>query len=383
MSSEPIYRKAAETALIDKGAVGEFAERLFKPSLDQVMQELREQSKLSGEALQKKALDELRLPAIGCFVAGTLVHTKEGLKPIEQIKVGDWVLSRPENPEQGTETGYKRVTKTFRFEDKEVVRFWWERSGNTDQCAPGDSVYVTPNHPVWLNPHGWVAMGRLHLPGKGRPGTIHRGDDEWLNKELVLADGSSGAMLDVFDLYRTDRPEIAFHEEDGWGYGALLDFAQVSPVYGEDLPYDYENWGDPVNETRERYTTTVYNIEVEDWHTYFVGKTGLWVHNTNCLEATLEVAPGKGDVDELIKGALQFGNESQFKHLTKAELNHFLGKPGNSHVEGFAIIRMDGGGKYLDYELAQVGLPNGLKFEDDGLGRLIDKGTGMRYGNRG
>lgn len=51
----------------------------------------------------------------------------------------------------------------------------------------------------------------------------------------------------------------------------------------------------------------MYNIEVEDWHTYFVGTTGLWVHNTNCLEATLEVAPGKGDVDELIKGALQFG----------------------------------------------------------------------------
>lgn len=27
-----------------------------------------------------------------CFVAGTLVHTKEGLKPIEQIQVGDWAL---------------------------------------------------------------------------------------------------------------------------------------------------------------------------------------------------------------------------------------------------------------------------------------------------
>lgn len=220
-------------------------------------------------------------PAIGCFIAGTLVHTKDGLKPIEQIKVGDWVLSRPENPEQGTDTAYKCVTKTFRFEDKEVVRFWWtpKPGGGFEKT---ESVYATPNHPVWLNPNGWVAMGRLHLPGKGKPGTIHRGDDEWLNKELVLADGSTGAMLDVFDLYRTDSADVAFHEEDGWGFGGLVIFSGDQPVFSEDMPYDYEKWGDPVNETRERYTTTVYNIEVEDWHTYFVGKTGLWVHNTNC-----------------------------------------------------------------------------------------------------
>ena len=27
------------------------------------------------------------------------------------------------------------------------------------------------------------------------------------------------------------------------------------------------------------YTTTVYNLEVEDFHTYYVGKAGVWVHN--------------------------------------------------------------------------------------------------------
>ncbi|MBL8484885.1 MAG: hypothetical protein JNJ60_22000, partial [Rhodocyclaceae bacterium] len=32
----------------------------------------------------------------GCFVAGTLVHTRDGLKRIEDIRVGDWVLSQPE-----------------------------------------------------------------------------------------------------------------------------------------------------------------------------------------------------------------------------------------------------------------------------------------------
>ncbi|MCU7556883.1 polymorphic toxin-type HINT domain-containing protein [Macrococcus capreoli] len=45
-----------------------------------------------------------------CFVAGTLVQTKFGLKPIEAIQVGDEVLSRC------METGYvsyKSVTETF------------------------------------------------------------------------------------------------------------------------------------------------------------------------------------------------------------------------------------------------------------------------------
>jgi hypothetical protein len=33
------------------------------------------------------------------FVAGTLIHTQTGLKPIEQIQVGDFVLSKPESGE--------------------------------------------------------------------------------------------------------------------------------------------------------------------------------------------------------------------------------------------------------------------------------------------
>jgi hypothetical protein len=39
----------------------------------------------------------------------------------------------------------------------------------------------------------------------------------------------------------------------------------------------YQNEPDP-NDYRT-FRTTVYNIEVEDFHTYFVGELGLWVHN--------------------------------------------------------------------------------------------------------
>ncbi len=41
------------------------------------------------------------------FVAGTLVHTDKGLVPIQDIKVGDRVLSKDENGEGETE--YKKV----------------------------------------------------------------------------------------------------------------------------------------------------------------------------------------------------------------------------------------------------------------------------------
>lgn len=163
---------------------------------------------------------------------------------------------------------------------------WLEKLFDADPCNYGNenivdmanwvTVYVTPNHPVWLHPHGWVPMGRLYLPEKLRPGTIDRDYGEWMGRELILADGKPGAMLDVMDLYRTDRPEIAFEEEDDCDWGGLVDFSGPAPKFvpGE-LAYDYEKWGDANQELGEYYTTTVYNIEVEDWHTYFVSKTGL------------------------------------------------------------------------------------------------------------
>ena len=53
----------------------------------------------------------------GCFIAGTLVTTSSGLKPIEEIVIGDYVLSR--NEETG-EDSYKKVTDTLARSTQEI-----------------------------------------------------------------------------------------------------------------------------------------------------------------------------------------------------------------------------------------------------------------------
>ena len=54
------------------------------------------------------------------FVAGALVHTDKGLVPIEQLKVGDKVLSKHESG-QG-ELAYKAITRTFKSPEKQPLR---------------------------------------------------------------------------------------------------------------------------------------------------------------------------------------------------------------------------------------------------------------------
>ena len=85
-------------------------------------------------------------PQAGCFPAGTLIHTKEGLRSIEAIKVGDYVLSKPEN---GGELAYKRVSKTFVRENAEVFGMQYvERF--VDAASIYHSLITTAEHPFWV-----------------------------------------------------------------------------------------------------------------------------------------------------------------------------------------------------------------------------------------
>ena len=124
-----------------------------------------------------------------CFVAGTLVHTDKGLVPIEQLKVGDLVLSKHESGEG--EVAYKRVLKTFKSPEKhKIIRIAYVQPGSMDPdliktiidknngdynvlssevSEPKISrefyIFCTENHPFWTKESGWVAAKNIAESG--------------------------------------------------------------------------------------------------------------------------------------------------------------------------------------------------------------------------
>ena len=173
-----------------------------------------------------------------CFVVGTLVTTEDGQKPIEEIEVGDRVLS--ENELTG-EVAVKSVTETYVNETDELVHIG----------VNGETISATPSHPFYIDKLGWTLARSL------RAGDV-----------LVL---SNGELVTV---------EWVQHE--------ILE----SPI-------------------------KVYNFEVEDFHTYFVGENGVFVHNGCGDEIPWSSKEVKSGAEDLEKGALSVTvtNRSQAEEL--------------------------------------------------------------------
>ena len=77
----------------------------------------------------------------GCLVAGTEVCTKNGLVPIDQLAIGDDVL---------TLFGYRSVVDTFQFDDKELYEIEFE-DGSVVKCSAEHKFMVESDDGyVWI-----------------------------------------------------------------------------------------------------------------------------------------------------------------------------------------------------------------------------------------
>ena len=119
--------------------------------------------------------------AVRCFAAGTLVLTPSGYLAIDEVEVGDYVLSQSEDGE----AAFRRVEAT------------WERvlpvTELTVVSADGDEVAlrVTAEHPFYVEGEGWTEVGDRAL-----------GD-------LLL--GTDGELLEVVGLHATDDVEVVYN----------------------------------------------------------------------------------------------------------------------------------------------------------------------------
>jgi intein/homing endonuclease len=139
-----------------------------------------------------------------CFVSGTKVHTKEGLKNIEDIQVGELVVSKDENTGN---VSFKPVVQLFRNEGKQV---YFVNVINSN--GQREQIGATAEHPFWVEGIGWVKTENLRK-----------------NDSLITSDSKQAIVISI-------KLDAKLH--------------------------------------------TTYNFEVADYHTYFVGEGGVWVHNT-------------------------------------------------------------------------------------------------------
>ena len=125
----------------------------------------------------KHQIDESMATANGaptCFAAGTLVHTATGLVPIEQIKVGDLVYSKPENGIGEVEL--KPVTKVFAHGPTQIVQLFYQR-GERAESEPCERLFTTKEHPFWVIGRGWTEAWELSWwPGEEKYLSVIDGD---------------------------------------------------------------------------------------------------------------------------------------------------------------------------------------------------------------
>ena len=111
----------------------------------------------------------------GCFVRGTLVDTRDGPRPIEEIRPGDVVTARDQLTGEVEE---RQVVQTFEHADSAVVEVTY-----VDAQGKVETLGATPDHPFHVDGVGWVEAGKL-LPGQHLTGL----DGDYLVVQHVALD---------------------------------------------------------------------------------------------------------------------------------------------------------------------------------------------------
>ena len=224
------------------------------------------------------------------FAAGTPVHTREGLRPIEDVAVGDWVLSQPHSTGEGA---YKRVVRTVRHEDAPIcsVRFSAKRGGQWVE----QEVLVTPDHPIQVT--GYHNDGRFsdeYFDELDKPIGGRRAELLESHQVVTLASGETMGASRAERIWRTRRPGegwIEVNPDSTTGHNVQVSGGRAAGDIRPQVESDFAGVDEFYDRNRSRalqdkwaYRCAVYDLELEDFHSYFVGEYGVWVGDVTASE---------------------------------------------------------------------------------------------------
>ena len=192
----------------------------------------------AGEAAATKAESKLLSKVCGSFAETTPVTTREGLKPIGDVKTGERVLARSEVTGAYT---FEPVTQVYSHQDPVKVRLTLEDPAT----GAAEVVETTPEHLFYMPGLGFVEAAAL-TPGD----------------PVSRAPSAEPPVVSVVRLINLND---------------LSDTLRVEALTLEHQPF----WA--------------YNLEVAQDHTFFVGASRAWVHNAGSGCSLFERASSKAD----------------------------------------------------------------------------------------
>ncbi|MCC3865688.1 Hint domain-containing protein [Terrisporobacter petrolearius] len=124
------------------------AKRVYRAVRKSKVVTKRSYRKASRKATKTYRTVRCKITKKGCFTAGTLISTEDGLVPIEDIEEGDLVWAQ--NPETG-EVDLKKVAQTFEKETDTILYI----------KVAGEVIEATEQHVFYIDGVGWIPASMI------------------------------------------------------------------------------------------------------------------------------------------------------------------------------------------------------------------------------
>ncbi|MEQ9500195.1 MAG: RHS repeat-associated core domain-containing protein [Deltaproteobacteria bacterium] len=305
----------------------------------------------------------------GCFVAGTMLATPAGGVTIEQVSVGDRVVTSTGDSSTQVNGSWRAVSLVLENGEEgmviEVLRSaHWLAAEKVD--GPGDRLFVELPE---INVAGWarVTAIRTAQPASGRGRVV-----------LMTVKRTSN---DVYELLFEGTTE-PIHGTGGHPLYSLdqHDWVRIEQLQPGDRLQTAKGVVTVASTRRLPGVRAVYNLEVEDDHEYFVGPQEVRAHNSGARNCGREVLRAlRLEAVKLSGKSFNSGKKSLEKAGFELIETTKTGRQVFAHPESAGRVYFDSGKALAPGQKPHWHIVDGAGNKVSRTGRIVDSSEGAAH----